>query len=409
MASSSDSSDTSWAFKYNQCISHLQRNYCVYLLRETKKRFYENLNPNLITDNRNFWKQVKPFFSDKTPYTSNITLLEDNEIVTDNMACAEIFNNFFSNSVSKLAIDHDLHVNKGINLIDPVRNIIEKFKEHPSIVSINQKMFMPNSFSFKSVSENDIICVINNIDSSKAYQKDNIHPSILKANVDIIVKVLHNDINLNIENGSFPVNLKNAVTPIFKKLERILKTNYRAISILPTLSKIYEQIFYQQIYENFVNIFSKYLGGFRKGHSSQHCLLYMLENLKKAMDKGLSTGILLTDLTKAFDCISHELLIAKIHAYGFSYSSLKLIYDYLTGRMQRTKVNESYSSWLEVRFGVPQGSILGPLLFNIYIYIYIYIKFEMMNFADDNSLYNTNLSIGKVIENLENQTISLIE
>ena len=158
---------------------------------------------------------------------------------------------------------------------------------------------MPNSFSFKSVSENDNICVINNIDSSKAYQKDNIPPSILKANVDIIAKVLHIDINLNIENGSFPVNLKTPdVTPIFKKLERILKTNYRGISILPTLSKIYEKIFYQQIYEYLGNIFSKYLGGFRKGHSAQHCLLYMLENLKKAMDKGLSTGILLTDLTK---------------------------------------------------------------------------------------------------------------
>ena len=101
-----------------------QRNYCVYLLRETKKRFYENLNPNLITDNRNFWKQVKPFFSDKTPYISNINLLEDNEIVTDNMACAEIFNNFSSNSVSRLAIDHDLHVNKGINLIDPILALI---------------------------------------------------------------------------------------------------------------------------------------------------------------------------------------------------------------------------------------------------------------------------------------------
>ena len=85
---------------------------------------------------------------------------------------------------------------------------------------------------------------------------------------------------------------------------------------------------------------------------------------------------------------------------NFYYSSLKLIYDYLTGRMQRTQINEGYSSWLEVRFGVPQGSIPGPLLFIIYINdIFFSVKFEMMNFADDNSLYNTNLSISMVIEN----------
>ena len=86
-----------------------QRNYCVSLIRKTKKRFSENLSPNLITDTRKFWKQVKPFFSNKTPINNNITLIEGNEIVTDPSACAEILNNFFVNSIKTLDIDRGLH------------------------------------------------------------------------------------------------------------------------------------------------------------------------------------------------------------------------------------------------------------------------------------------------------------
>ena len=154
----------------------------------------------------------------------------------DNKACAEI--------VKCLEIDRELYVHKGSYIDDPILNIIEKLKNHPSIVSINQRGYMLNNFSFQFVSDDVVSMVINDMDSSKTYQKNNIPPSLLKVNVDVITSILRDDINVNIEKGNFHVNLKNVdITPIFKKFERVLKTNYRAVSILPRLSKIYEKIF----------------------------------------------------------------------------------------------------------------------------------------------------------------------
>ena len=232
-----------------------QRNYCVSLIRKTKKSFYENLSLNLITDNRKFWKQVKPFFSDKTPINNNITLLEDDEIVTDPSACAEILNNFFVNSIKNLDIERGLHtVNITVITDDPVENAIEEFKRHPNITRINEEGFTQDKFSFQDVTKSDISLVIKNIDSSKSYQKENIPPKLLKENNDICALVIYNDINKNISKGKFPSNLKKAdISPIFKKIERLLKVNYRPVSILPTLSKIYENILYPQMYEYFIS------------------------------------------------------------------------------------------------------------------------------------------------------------
>ena len=200
------------------------------------------------------------------------------------------------------------------------------------------------------------------------------------------------------------------ITSIFKKGNRLLKTNYRPVSILATLAKVYEKLLYPQIYDYFDRIFSKYLGGFHKGHSTQHCLLIMLEKLKGALDKGLVTGILLTDLSKAFDSISHELLAAKLYAYEFSKNSVKLIYDYFSGRTQRTKVNNSFSKWLEIMFGVPQGSILDVILFNIYINdLFFSAEFQMANFADDCSPFDFGATTEDVIKKLEEQSELLIE
>ena len=137
----------------------------------------------------------------------------------------------------------------------------------------------------------------------------------------------------------------------------------------------------------------------------------MLEKWKSTTDNKKSIGALLTDLSKAFDCLSHVLLITKLNAYEFNMSTLRFVHTYLKYRMQRTKISSEYSSWKEIMFGVPQGSILGPLIFNIFLcdLFLIMENIGIASYADDNTPYTTGNSIEEVIEKLENAAKTLFQ
>ena len=140
------------------------------------------------------------------------------------------------------------------------------------------------------------------------------------------------------------------VAPVHKKEAK----NNLPVSLIPVVSKLLEKNIYDEIIDFIEKSLSPYLFGFRKRHSTEQCLLVMLEAWKKALGEKCTAGAILTDLSKAFDCLNHDLLIAKLNAYGFILDSLKFIRSYLRGSKQRTKVGSEFSKWLEIKSGIPQ-------------------------------------------------------
>ena len=153
----------------------------------------------------------------------------------------------------------------------------------------------------------------------------------------------------------------------------------------------------------FLKKLSPFLCGYRKGFSTQTTLVSLIEKWKNCLDNNGYAGAVLMDLSKAFDTINHQLLIAKLHAYGFSKDALELILSYLSDRWQRVKINTSFSSWTELIQGVPQGSVLGPILFNIYIndLFFLLTEINVCNFADDTTPFVCDTDLETVLHKLE--------
>ena len=329
-----------------------QRNKCVSLLKKTKRNYFGNLKPSSICDNKNFWRNVKPLFSEKAPSTDDITLIENNEIISEDNTISEIFVDFFSNAVKSLNIQpyesfycNENFLNDTIVDDDPVFRAVRKYKNHPSILKIKGVISENDCFSFKPT---DLLAVINEIthlNNSKASPLESIPAKKFKENLDILAPKIMTDFNYSLETGIFPSNQKlTNISPIFKDTDKHIKNNYRPVSILSALSKISEKLMSYQINKYMEDKLSEYQCGFRKGMSAQNCLLFMIEKWRVSLDKSGKAGVLLTDLSKAFDCLVHDLLIAKLAAYGFDHLSLKLIYSYLSDRLPWVRINASFSS-----------------------------------------------------------------
>ena len=195
-------------------------------------------------------------------------------------------------------------------------------------------------------------------------------------------------INYSIQHSNFRQELKlSEVIPVYKKLDPLQKENYRPVSLLPHVPKIFEKIIHKQITNYTTDKLAHSITGFKKSHGTQNSLIVMLEKWKRALDKGEYISALFMDLSKAFDTISHDLLIAKLRPYGFSKEALKLMKSYLKVK-RKVQINNKFSSESDIITGVPQGSIDGPLLFNLFIndLVFFIEQYALSNYADDNNL-----------------------
>ena len=246
------------------------KNFCSKLYKKERKKFYSQLDIKNLTNNKLFWKTMKPFLSEKCTYASKISLVHNYNVISDDQELEDTFNNFFENAVDNLGIqeyqsDHNIDINSISD--DPIDYAIAKYKNHLGIIMINENVSFESRFNFTAVNEDDIQREILNLNPKKPGTFGNIPTKMLKSLSEICNVALQNIWNSEILGKlNFPNKLKLAdITPVYKKKDPTLVENYRPVSVLPSISKIFERIIQKQ-FSNYVDEFlSPYLRkGFRK-------------------------------------------------------------------------------------------------------------------------------------------------
>ncbi len=371
----------------NSATYKLYRNCYNTTIRAAKKRYYENQFQQHKSNLKKTWKLLKEAVNQNSIKTTEIgSLIINGEEITNPKLMAENLNNFFINAASDV-----------VNAIPPTVPLNEQppdgYGDAPLL-----------SFTDSPVTHSEILTAIASLQSKKSTDFTGLSTFFIKQFSYEIAKPLQHIINLSLSNSIVPSQMKIAkIVPIHKSGPRTSMDNYRPISLLSCFSKILEKVVCGRLcsFLEINNILSGSQFGFRSGHSTIHPMVHFVNHVSTALNNKEHTIAIFCDLRKAFDSCDHKILLKKLYAVGIRGAALDWFQNYLTGRKQFVTINGQNSSLKEVLLGVPQGSILGPILFLLYINdLPLCSRLRDFLFADDCTLLASGPSLPELVEHV---------
>ena len=367
------------------------KNLLTTLTRTAREQYYHNLLQQSSGNSKKIWTNINSILGKKHK-SNNSSIKINGQINNEPNVIASTFNSYFNNVLISLS-----------NNIPDRGATFETFM-HQQI---------PESPNFNTTSIDEVKNIIKELKNSTSFGWDNIPTNIIKIAIHAIAPILTILINKSLSQSIFPNSLKRAkISPIFKSKDKLDVKNYRPISVLPIFSKIYEKVFYNRLYNYFStnNLFSPSQFGFRQGTSTEHALLKFTDDVLQAFDNKKITVATFMDLSKAFDCVNHNILLSKLDTYGVPRSAIAWIKSYLTDREHFVIWNQTESPTLKLNIGVPQGSILGPLLFLVYVNDLANTSKDLsfVLFADDTTVYISKSSVNEAVTAINAELIPIV-